>query len=101
MRNSGAGLERAAGEREGAARRLFNVIFEPDRGAPVIEHASVAERIGPAHAGRRELLPAGTDGFARGIDLEGIEVAGFVDADRLACPVALDQVDLAQPLVAR
>ena len=34
--------------------------------------------------GRREFLPAGADRLARGVDLEGIEVAGRVHADRLA-----------------
>ena len=59
------------------ARRLLDVVFEPGRRPPFVEHAQIAEAVGPAHAGPGEFLPPGKDRLAGGVDLEGIEPAVF------------------------
>ena len=93
------GTQRAIGQGMDAVLRLFDGVFDAAILAPGIEHAGIAQAVGPAHAGRGEFLPAGENGLGGGVDLEGIDVPGFVDADGF--PVAvLDEVDMAEPLVA-
>ena len=65
--------ELAAVERARAALRLLDLVFDARLGAPLVEHAGIAEAVGPAHAGRVEFLPAGADRLGRRVDLEGIE----------------------------
>ena len=76
-----------------ARRGFLDLVFEPHRRAPFVEHAKIAEAVGPAHAWPGEFLPAGENGLAGAVDLEGIEVARFVHADGLALSVGMDQVD--------
>ena len=51
--------QRPAGDGVGAQRGLLDLIFEPDGGAPFVEHAQIAEAVGPVHARPGEFLPAG------------------------------------------
>src|SRR5690606_13892554 len=68
-RNAALGNDAAIGsqlaivERREAMRRLFDYIFDACILAPLVEHASIAEAVGPAHPGRGEFLAPRHDGL--------------------------------------
>src|SRR5690606_6205514 len=89
--------ELAIVERVDANRSLFDGILDPGILAPGVEHASIAQRVGPAHARRCQLVALGKDRLGGSIDLEGINVALFAYADRFALAL-LDDVDTPKAL---
>ena len=79
----------AAGRRWSPCRAigLLELELEADRGAPLVEHLHVAERVGRRSCpARSNSLPAGADGATGGIDLERVEPARLLDGDRVSSP---------------
>src|SRR5690606_19390885 len=64
-----AGGERAAGQRPCPSRGRLDLVLDAGIGTPLVEDAGVAEAVGPAHAARGDLPPAGGHRTGRGADL--------------------------------